>query len=416
MATITNEKTKEKRITYKYTVEDHAGEIHEGKITALNEGQARQHLYEKGYLPHVLEEVATGGLNAEINLPFGGRVKQKDIAIWAKNFAVMFDASLPVTKILSILAEQTSNAKLAEITLEILHSVEDGNNLADAMQEHANTFSPMVVNMIRAGEASGALDETMRRVTAALDAEVKLRSKIKSAMTYPIAVLAMSVVMVIIMLLFIVPTFDDMFQSLGGELPLPTQMLVTASEILQVGAIPIAAGVIAFIVWWRKNKNKDWVRNFMDPLKLKLPVFGKLFQMVALSRFTRNLSTLLQSGVTILKALDIVSDTVGSVVVSRATKDVKDSVSSGKSFAEPLSQHAVFPPMVVQMTAVGEDAGNIETMLEKIAEMYDDDVNDTTDSLTSLMEPLLIAFLGVVVGGMVIALYLPMFSILDLVQ
>lgn len=408
--------TKNKSNTYKYTVELRDRSIQEGRIKAPSEELARHHLSDQGYIPLKLEKVETTGLNAELNFNIGGRVKPKDVSIWAKNFSVMFDAGLPVTKILAVLSDQTQNKKLAEISSDVKNGVEGGNRLADSMQSHVDTFSPMVVNMVRAGEASGDLDKTMRRISDSLEADVKLRQKIKSAMTYPVVVLIMAVVMTIAMLLFIVPTFDAMFESLGGELPLPTQILVTLSEILKVGFLPIGIAIGAFIFWWKKSKNKPWMRNIIDPLKLKLPVFGNLFQMVAISRFTRNLGTLLASGVSIIKALDIVGDTVGSVVVSRAIEDVKASVSRGKTFAGPLSQHEIFPTMVVQMVAVGEDAGNIDTMLDKVSQMYDDEVAATTDSLTALMEPLMIAFLGVVVGSMVIALYMPLFAVYDLVQ
>lgn len=401
---------------YNYTVELRDRSIQTGRIKAPTEELARHYLADNGMIPLKLEKVETSGLNAELNINIGGRTKPQDVAIWAKNFSVMFDAGLSVTKILAVLEDQTQNQKLANITGEVRRSVENGARLADSMQDHVSTFSPMVVNMVRAGEASGDLDKTMRRISNSLDADVRLRKKIKSAMTYPVVVLIMAVVMTIAMLIFIVPTFESMFESLGGELPLPTQMLVTASDILKTAFIPIAIVIGIAVAWWRKNKNADWIRNIVDPLKLKIPVFGKLFQMVAISRFTRNLGTLLASGVSIIKALDIVSETTGSVVVSRAVDDVKDSVSKGKTFSGPLSQHEIFPTMVVQMVAVGEDAGNIEEMLEKVSGMYDDDVESMTESLTSLIEPLMIAFLGIVVGGMIIALYLPIFSVMDLIK
>lgn len=411
-------KTKDEKITFKYTAENpHVpGEIKEGRISAISEELARSAIIDRGYFPISIERIENSGLNAELNINIGGRIKMKDIAIWGRQFAVMNGAGLDITKILSVLGDQSPNKKLGDITKEILADIQSGASLADAMTPHIDVFSPMVVNMVRAGEASGQLDETMQRVADTLDADVKLRGKIKSAMTYPVAVMIMAVVMTIVMLIFIVPTFESMFASLGGSLPLPTQILVTASDILKVGAIPIAIAVGAFIFWWRKNKNQKWVRNIIDPLKLKIPVFGKLFQMVAVSRFSRNLGTLMASGVPIIKALDVVAETTGSVVVERAVDDVKASVSVGRTFTGPLSEHEIFPPMVVQMTAVGEDAGDIEGMLNKIADMYDEDINSTTDALTSLIEPLMIAVLGVVVGGMIIALYMPLFEVMNLIK
>jgi type IV pilus assembly protein PilC len=261
----------------------------------------------------------------------------------------------------------------------------------------------------------GFLDGVLLQVAENYEAEVKLKGKIKSAMTYPVVVFVMAILAVTGMLLFIVPVFATMFEGLGAGLPLPTQILVNLSAILKVAIVPIIIGLIAFVIVWRRIKHKQRIRSFMDPLKLKMPVFGSLMQKIALSRFTRNFGTMLHAGVPILQSLDIVADTSGNEVVAKAVRDVQESVRSGESLTAPLSQHAVFPPMVVQMMAVGEDTGALDEMLHKISEFYDQEVEATTEALTSLIEPLMIAFLGGIVGAMIIAMYMPIFKVFELI-
>jgi type IV pilus assembly protein PilC len=273
-----------------------------------------------------------------------------------------------------------------------------------------------MVNMTKAGEVGGFLDSVLMQIAANYESEVKLRGKIKSAMTYPTVVLCIALLAVVGMLLFIVPTFAKMFKDLGGSLPGPTQLLVTASHLLKFGfPFKIIGAIVSYVVWG-KVKRTPQVRNVVDPLKLKIPVFGSLFQKVALSRFSRNLGTMMHSGVPILQALDIVAETTGNVVLERAVRDVQDSVRQGESITAPLKRHEVFPPMVVQMMAVGEDTGALDTMLHKISEFYDQEVEATTEALTSLIEPLMIAVLGGIVGSMIIALYMPIFKIYNLVN
>lgn len=405
----------DEQLTFSYQARSKSGKLVEGKVKASNPEVVAAELTSRGFIPIDVKEVATGGLNTEIS--FGSkRVKPRDVALLARQFSVMIDAGLPLMKALTVLQKQAKNPTLASALLRMRSDIESGASLADAMAEHPTVFTDLVVNMVRAGEAGGFLDQSMRQIATNLESEVKLRSKIKSAMTYPVMVFIMAILMGAGMLLFIVPIFQEMFESLGGDLPLPTQILVIASDFLKIAIIPIIAGIVAFGVWWRKNKQKMWVRNIKEPFMLKMPVFGTLVQKIALARFTRNLSTLLTSGVPVLKALDIVSDTTGNVVISRALEQVKASVATGNSINEPLKEHPVFPPMVVEMIAVGEDTGAIDRMLEKIAESYDDDVEATTEALTSLIEPLMIVFLGSFVGAIIISLYLPIFSVFDLIQ
>jgi type IV pilus assembly protein PilC len=272
-----------------------------------------------------------------------------------------------------------------------------------------------MVNMTRAGEVGGFLDTVLLQVADSFEAEVKLRGKIKAAMTYPVAVLVMAVGMTIGMLIFVVPTFETLFSQLGGQLPAPTLILVMMSKLLKFTIVPLIIAVAVGLVWWRRVKDTPRVRGIVDPMKLKLPVFGGLFQKIALERFTGNLGTMVRSGVPMLQALDIVADTSGNVVIASAVRDVQASVRRGESLAAPLAEHPVFPSMVVQMLAVGEDTGALDTMLAKISEFYRSEVEATTDSLTSLIEPIMIAILGGIVGSMIVALYLPIFKVFDLV-
>jgi type IV pilus assembly protein PilC len=277
-------------------------------------------------------------------------------------------------------------------------------------------FPPIVVNMVRAGEVGGFLDRVMLQIAANFEAEVKLRGKIKSAMTYPVVVFVMALLAVFGMLLFIVPIFAKMFSDLGGTLPAPTQVLVNLSSALRLLGPVLAVGLVVGFVVWGRVRHTERVRRVVDPLKLRVPVFGPLFQKVAISRFSRNLGTMLSSGVPILQSLEIVGDTAGNVVLRDAAVAVQDSVRRGESLAGPLAQHKVFPPMVVQMLSVGEDTGAIDTMLAKVADFYDTEVEATTEALTSLIEPLMIAVLGTVIGGMIVALYMPIFNVFDLIK
>ena len=399
---------------YAYKVRDAAGLFKEGKVTADNEHAVAEKLRAMGYVP--LEVKAAGtGLNREIS--FGTkRVKTKDLAVVARQLATMVDAGLTLLRALTILSEQTEHPGMKIALVKLRQAVESGHSLSAALAADRLTYPPFMIHMVRAGETGGFLDKALRQVADTFEADVKLRSQVKSAMTYPVVVFVMAVLMCIGMLLFIVPIFEAMFEGLGGELPLPTQVLVTMSGALPVALPAIAVVLVSFTAWWRRHGRDEKVRNVVDPLKLRIPVFGPLFVKIALARFSRNLSTLLGAGVPVLQSLDIVADTSGSVVIARALQDVRSSVAQGESMAKPLARHAVFPSMTVQMIASGEESGSVDLMLAKISQFYDDEVEATTQALTSLIEPLMIAFLGVVVGGMIVALYLPMFSVFDLIE
>jgi type IV pilus assembly protein PilC len=400
--------------TYAYKVKDARGRFVEGKVEAASGTAVADKLRAMGYVPLEVREANTG-MQREIKLGRAKRVKLKDLSVFSRQFATMIDAGLTMLRSLTIMSEQSENPELRKVLRLVKQDVEGGLSLSAAFVKHPQVFPPLMVNMTRAGEAGGFLDVAMRQIADNFEAEVKLRGKIKAAMTYPIVVFVLAILMCIGMLVFVVPVFEGMFTDLGGELPLPTKVLVFLSSAMRFLLPALVVLGLVGVVLWRKYGRTERVRNVVDPLKLRMPVFGKLFSKIALARFARNLSTLLTSGVPILQSLDIVSETTGSIVISRALKDVQESVRRGETVAGPLAEHEVFPPMVVQMIASGEETGAIDQMLQKIAEFYDDEVEATTEALTALIEPLMIAFLGGIVGSMIIALYMPIFKVFDLI-
>lgn len=402
--------------TFQYSVRDRAGKLVRGTLQADNEAIVTQRLKSMGYAP-VSISAANTGLKAEISIPgFGKRVKLKDLAIMSRQFATMINSGLSLLRALTILAEQTSNKELARVLGLVRNDVETGNSFSAALGKHPKVFPSIMINMTKAGEVGGFLDSVMLQIAANFESEVKLRGKVKSAMTYPVVVLCISLLSVVGMLLFVVPIFAKMFKQLGGKLPLPTQVLVDLSKQLRLlGPVLVVLVIVGLIVWGRV-KHTTQVRNVVDPIKLKLPIFGNLFRKIALSRFTRNLGTMMHSGVPILQSLDIVADTTGNVVLGRVVRDVQDSVRNGEALTAPLSNHSVIPAMVTQMMTVGEETGALDTMLHKISEFYDQEVESTTESLTALIEPLMIAFLGGVIGSMIVALYMPIFKIFTLIS
>jgi len=403
---------------YAYTGRNAAGRLVKGRVDAPSEVAVASRLRGMGVSPVSITEVADNtGLRRDLIIPgFTKQVTLKDLAIMSRQMATMIGSGLSLLRTLSILAEQTESKPLTKILEKIRDDVQTGTSTSDAFARHSNAFPPLMVNMIRAGETGGFLEGALGSIANNFEKEVKLRGTIKSAMTYPVIVLIMAILAVIAMLVFIVPVFKKMFESLGGQLPLPTMLLVYLSQSM-VYVIPILAIVsIAFAMWWPKNKNTERVRKFLDPIKLKLPVFGALLKKIAVARFSRNFSNMISAGVPILSALNIVGQTSGNWVIENALKQVAESVRQGRSIAAPLAEQPVFPAMVTQMIAVGEDAGSLETMLNKIADFYDQEVEAATEQLTAMIEPLMVAFLGVVVGGMIVALYLPIFNIATLIK
>lgn len=401
--------------TFEYAVRDKSGKLVKGRVEAPNQAAVANRLRDMGLAAVSISEVSATGLNREINIG-GDRVSLKDLAVMSRQMATMIDSGLSLLRALSILAEQTESKVLAKIIGQVRNDVEVGTALSVALQKHEHIFPPLMINMVKAGEVGGFLDKALVSVADNFEAEVKLRNKIKSAMTYPVVVFVVAILATIGMLLFIVPVFAGMFTTLGGELPLPTKILMQMSQAMKILIVPLVVGLVIFSVWWARHKNDRGVRERLDPIKLKMPVFGNLFRKIAVARFTRNFGTMLHSGVPLLQALDVVGETSGNIVIERASKDVQESVRRGESLAGPLSHHPVFPPMVVQMMAVGEDTGALDTMLGKVADFYDDEVESTTEQLTSLIEPIMIVVIGAIIGSMVIAMYMPIFGIFALIE
>jgi type IV pilus assembly protein PilC len=398
--------------TYAYRGRDSAGKLVKGTVDAATESAVSTRLRTMGVAPISVTEAQAGtGLNREIDLSFLRKgVGLKDLAVMSRQMATMISAGLTLLRTLTIISEQTENKRLAEVLAQVGGDVETGLSLSDAMARHEE-FPPLMLSLIRAGETGGFLEGALESVASNYEKEVELRGTVKSALTYPVVVLIMAVVAVIGMLLFIVPIFEKMFADLGGELPLPTQFLVVVSKNMAWAAPVLAVAGAAFAVWWRRNRNTLRVRMVVDPLRLRMPVFGPLMTKVAVARFTRNFATMMSAGVPILRALSIVGATSGNWVIERALVKVQDSVRQGATVAAPLAEEPVFPAMVTQMIAVGEDSGALEQMLHKISDFYDQEVKSTTEQLTALIEPLMIAVIGVVIGGMIVALYMPVFSI-----
>ncbi|HWC12834.1 MAG TPA: type II secretion system F family protein [Acidimicrobiales bacterium] len=405
-------------VTFRYRAQDSSGRAREGTVEGPDQRVVATRLREMGMTPLSIEEHSVTGLKREITLPgIGGgkKVKLKDLAVFSRQFATMIASGLTLLRSLNILAEQSDNAKLSEVIAKVGSAVEGGKALSEALAEHPE-FPKLYVAMVRAGETSGTLDQVLIRIADTLEKDLTLRKKVTSALTYPGVVLVLAVLLTIVMLLFIVPTFVGMFETLGGELPLPTRVLLLMSAVVR--KLWFVVFLLPVVAWrgFKRARKEPWVRARLDAFKLRAPVLGPLFHKLAIARFTRNLSTLLHAGVPILLALEITSDTVDNAVISRAVDDVRAAVKEGESVAKPLSNHPVFPPMVVQMTAVGEETGALDEMLGRIADFYDREVDATTESLTAALEPIMIAILGGIVGSMVIALYMPMFKIFDLVE
>lgn len=400
--------------TWAYSARDASGKVVKGKLDAPTESAVVARLRTMGIAPISIDESSATGLQREITLPgFEKRVKLKDLAVASRQMATMLASGLSLLRTLTILSQQTENPKLAEVLGKVRSDVETGSSLSDALHRHPLIFPRLMTHLIKAGETGGFLDRSLESIANNFEADVKLRQTIKSALTYPIAVLCMAFAAVIAMMIFIVPIFKAMFEDFDSDLPLPTQILVTLSENM-IWIVPVLVVVIVgFTVWWRRNKHTDEVRSKVDPLVLKMPVFGQLFRKVAIARFSRNFSTMMAAGVPILQSLAIVGETSGNWVIEKALVKVQDSVRTGRSIAAPLTEEPIFPAMVTQMVSVGEDSGSLEIMLEKVADFYDEEVQSTAESLTSLIEPLMIGVIGVVIGGMIVALYMPVFSIFN---
>ena len=338
------------------------------------------------------------------------KVTNKDLVVFTRQFSTMIDAGLPLVQGLTILAEQSENPTFKAILKEITKDVEGGSTLAEAMKKHPKIFDSLFVNLVAAGEVGGILDTILRRLAQFIEKAEKLKSQIKGAMTYPIVVMAIAIIVISVILVFVIPVFEDMFKSFGSALPTPTQIVVNMSRFLKGNIHWIIIALIALGYGLKRYRNTAGGRKQTDTLFLKLPVFGNLLKKTAVARFTRTLGTMISSGVPILDALEIVAKTAGNVVIEEIIYEVRGSIAEGQTIAEPLSENDIFPGMVIQMIAVGEATGALDSMLEKIADFYDEEVDQAVAALTSMLEPLLMLFLGGSIGGLVIAMYLPIFG------
>ncbi|HYN95416.1 MAG TPA: type II secretion system F family protein [Pilimelia sp.] len=403
--------------TFEYQLVDTGGKRVKGKVEAVNEAAAAAQLRQQGLTPVSLS-VAGSVLQKDLSIPgFGGRTTLKDLAVFARQFATMAASGMSLLRSLAVLEDQADKAPLKRAIGEVRADIEGGVSLSAAMARQDKTFPPLMVALIRAGETGGFLDDALERLAANFEKDAALRGKIKSALTYPAIVGVFTVLLVAGVLIFIVPVFENMFAQFGGELPLPTRMLVNASHSLWwSGPLVIALVVGGTLLLRHQVRTKPAVRLAVDRLKLRVPVFGPLATKIAISRFCRNLGTLLGVGVPVMKALDVVGATTGNAVLANIMVELQQSIREGMPMSAPMSKHTIFPRMVSQMIEVGEESGQISQMLDKVADFYDREVDDAADALTASIEPIMVVVMGVVVGGMVVCLYLPMFTVYQNIQ
>ncbi len=400
--------------SYQYIVKDRGGHAVTGIVDAASEAEAADMLHRKELIVISLKPAKKGA--ATVPKGKGGSVKLDDLVIFSRQLATMIDAGIPLVQALGILAEQIDNKILKVVVATVRQDIEGGMSFCDALAKHPNIFSELFINMTRAGEASGMLDEVLDRLAGFLEKTASLTRKVKSSLVYPAVVISMAIIITIFLLVKVVPTFKSIFASLGGTLPLPTQVLIGISDVMQKYFLVVFILLAFAVVLLKKYINTDKGRYQFDALCLKAPVLGVLFRKVAVAKFARTFSTLVKSGVTILNALDIVAKTSGNKIVEEAIINSRSAVRDGEPIAKPLTKSGVFPPMVCRMVGVGEQTGQLEKMLTKIADFYDEQVDAAVAGLTSMIEPLVISFLGVIVGGIVISLFLPIFELTKLIQ
>jgi len=338
------------------------------------------------------------------------KVETKDIIVFCRQFSTMIDAGLPVVQCLEILSSQQENPTFKKVLTDVRFSVEGGETLANSMKKHPQVFNSLFVNMVAAGEAGGILDEILRRVSAYMEKNAKLKAQVKGAMTYPLVTIAIAIIVVAVILVFVIPVFEEMFAGFGKQLPAATRVVIAMSDFVKGNILGIIIGLVVFIFLLKRIYKTTKGKYIIDDFLLKMPVIGILIRKVAVANFTRTMGTMLASGVSILEGLDIVARTSGNSVVEEAVLDVKDSISEGRTMAEPLIESGVFPTMVCSMISVGEQTGALESMLVKIADFYEEEVDQAVENLTSLIEPFMLVFLGTVIGGLVVSMYLPIFK------
>ena len=393
---------------YKWEGKTLRGAVKRGELEAASEGALRIQLRQQNIIP---TKILSKGKEIKLQFSFGGgRVSEKMIAVFTRQLATMIDAGLPLVQSLDILATQQQGKTFKQVLMSVKDDVESGSTFAAALGRHPKIFDNLYVNLVVAGEEGGILDNILLRLSNYIEKAVALKKKVKSALVYPIAIVGVAVIVVGILMIFVIPTFEKMFSSAGESLPLLTLIIVTMSRLMKKYVLFLVVGFILFVFMIRRYYKTDGGRRNIDRFLLGVPVFGMLFRKIAIARFSRTLSTLVSSGVPILDSLNIVAKTAGNQIVQDAIMSARSSISEGETIAEPLSRADVFPPMVTQMISVGESTGSLDTMLGKIADFYDDEVDTTVATLTSLLEPFLMIFLGATIGTIVVAMYLPIFN------
>ena len=397
---------------FKWKGKSSKGNIVKGELTAESKEEVQSYLRKQRIVPRNIAEKPKplfGGMGAT-------PIKNKDIVIFTRQFATMIGAGLPLIQALDILSKQTDNKTFGTVITDIKVEVEGGSTFADALRKYPKVFNDLYSNMVAAGEVGGILDTILIRLAGYIEKAEALKGKVKSAMVYPIVVMSIAVLVIIVIMVFVVPTFGKMFETLGGTLPLPTQMIISMSDFLSgAGGLTVLAVVVGVIFGIKRFRATKKGQVIFDRILLKLPILGILLRKVAVAKFTRTLGTLISSGVNILEGLNITARTAGNKIIEAAVLEVRQAVSEGKTIAEPLAESKVFPPMVTQMIAVGESTGALDAMCEKIADFYDEEVDAAVGALTAMLEPLLMVFLGGTVGFIVVAMYLPIFKLITLV-
>jgi len=398
---------------FKWTGKTPDGRTVKGEFTANSPEEVKAYLRKQRIIPRSVTQKPKPLFSSLLS----GRIKEKDLVIFTRQFATMIGAGLPLVQALDILARQTENKAFAKKIEEIKIDVEGGSTFADALKRHPKVFSDLYANMVAAGEAGGILDTILVRLATYIEKAQKLKRKVKGAMIYPAVVISVAILVIVIIMVFVVPTFAKMFTQLGGVLPAPTRIIIGVSHFLGgTGGLVILASLISSAVFILQIRRTQKGRYITDRIMLRMPVIGILLKKVAVAKFTRTLGTLVSSGVPILDGLNITAKTAGNRVIEKAVYTVRQGVAEGKTLAEPLTETRVFPPMVIQMIAVGESTGALDSMLEKIADFYDEEVDNAVANLTSMIEPALMVFLGGTIGFIVISMYLPIFKLITLVK
>ncbi|MBW1734573.1 MAG: type II secretion system F family protein [Deltaproteobacteria bacterium] len=393
---------------YKWVAETKRGKVIKGELEAVDEKSAELQLKRRNLkMKKIKQKPKDMFENVSFMQP---KVTKKDIVIFTRQFSTMIDAGLPLVQGLTILADQTENKTFKRILREVVKDVEGGSSLAEALKKHPQVFDSLFVNLVAAGEVGGILDIILQRLAGYIEKLEKLKSRIKGAMTYPMVVVSIAILVIAVIMIFVIPVFQEMFASFGKALPVPTQIVVAMSEFTKNNILYIVGAFALIVFLFKKYRGTRSGRKVTDTLALKLPIVGPLLKKVAVARFSRTLGTMITSGVPIITALEIVAKTSGNVVLEEVILEVRSSIAEGQPIAEPLSENDIFPNMVVQMIAVGEATGALDTMLQKIADFYDDEVDTAVEAMTSMLEPLLMVFLGGSIGGLVIAMYLPIFG------